>query len=100
MNPGSCGTVVDLMRRLCQTNWREPADQRRSQLSRGEMTPFGERGSAFLLKGIGVVEVAVVSEAAEWNRDLQGTRREISRQKALSPAAGSIRGQDLFKVLH
>ena len=47
---------------LSQINWRELADQKRSRLSRGEMTPFSERGSANLLKVIAVVKVAVLVE--------------------------------------
>ena len=41
---------------------REPTDQVRSRLSRGELTPFSKRGSAVLLEDIAVVEVAVLVE--------------------------------------
>ena len=41
---------------------RELADQKRSRLSRGKLTPFSERGSAVLLEDIAAVEVAVVVE--------------------------------------
>ena len=41
---------------------RELADQKRSRLSRGKLTPFSERGSAVLLEAIAAVEVAVVVE--------------------------------------
>ena len=41
---------------------RELADQKRSRLSRGEFTPFSERGSAVLLEDIAAVEVAVLVE--------------------------------------
>ncbi len=40
----------------------ELADQRRPNLSRGELTPFSERGNVVLLKDIAVVEVAVLVE--------------------------------------
>ncbi len=40
----------------------ELADQKRSILSRGEMTPFSERGSAVLLEEIAAVEVAILVE--------------------------------------
>jgi len=40
----------------------ELADQKRSRLSRGELTPFSERGSAVLLEDIAAVEVAVLAE--------------------------------------
>ncbi len=39
---------------------RELADQKRSRLSRSELTPFSERGSAVLLEDIAAVEVAVL----------------------------------------
>ncbi len=41
---------------------RELADQKRSRLSRGEMTPFSKRRSAVLLEDIAAVEVAVLVE--------------------------------------
>ncbi len=41
---------------------RELADQKRSRLSRSELTPFSERGSAVLLEDIAAVEVAVLVE--------------------------------------
>ncbi len=41
---------------------RELADRKRSRLSRGELPPFSERGSAVLLEDIAAVEVAVVVE--------------------------------------
>ncbi len=41
---------------------REPADRKRSRLSRGELTPFSGRGSAVLLEDIAAVEVAVLVE--------------------------------------
>ncbi len=40
----------------------ELADQKRSRLTRGELTPFSERGSAVLLGDRAAVEVAVVVE--------------------------------------
>ncbi len=40
----------------------ELADQKRSRLSRGELTPFSERGSAVLFENISAVEVTVVIE--------------------------------------
>ncbi len=40
----------------------ELADQRRSRLSRGELTPFNERGSAVMLEDTSAVEMAVVVE--------------------------------------
>ncbi len=40
----------------------ELADQKRSRLSRGELTPFSERGSAAQLEDIAAVEVAVLVE--------------------------------------
>lgn len=51
---------------------RERADQRRSRLSRGEMTPFRERGSAVLLEDCAVVEVASIRGLSlPASRDLQ-----------------------------
>ena len=41
---------------------REPADQKRSRLSRGELTPFSERGNPVLLEDIAAVEVAILVE--------------------------------------
>ncbi len=49
---------------------RELADRRRSRLSRGELTPFSERGSAVLLEDVEAVEVAVLVE------DPMGTGRD------------------------
>ncbi len=40
----------------------ELADQKRSRLSRGELTPLSERGSAVLLEDVTAVEVAVLVE--------------------------------------
>jgi hypothetical protein len=40
----------------------ELADQKRSRLSRGELTPFGERGSAVLLEDIAAIKVTVLVE--------------------------------------
>ncbi len=40
----------------------ELADQKRSRLSRGELTPFSERGSAVLPEDFAAVEVAVEVE--------------------------------------
>ncbi len=40
----------------------ELADQQRLRHSRGELTPFSERGSAVLLEDIAAVEVAVLVE--------------------------------------
>ncbi len=37
-------------------------DQKRSRLSRGEMTPFSKRRSALLFEDIAAVEVAVLVE--------------------------------------
>ena len=48
-----CGGIVRL-------TGCELADQKRSRLSRGELTPFSERGSAVLLEDIAAVEVAVL----------------------------------------
>jgi hypothetical protein len=41
---------------------RELADQKRSRLSCGELTPFSERGSAILLEDIAAVQMAVLIE--------------------------------------
>ncbi len=41
---------------------RELADQKRSGLSRGELTPLGQGGGAVLLEDVAVVEVAVLVE--------------------------------------
>ncbi len=40
----------------------ELADQKRSRLSRGESTPFSERGSAVPLEEIAAVEVIIMVE--------------------------------------
>ncbi len=48
----------------------ELADQKRSRLSRGELTPCSERGGAVLLEDIAAVEVAVPVE------DPMGTGRD------------------------
>ncbi len=40
----------------------ELADRKRSRPSRGELTPFSERGGTVLLEGIAAVEVAVLVE--------------------------------------
>ena len=40
----------------------ELADRRRSRLSRSELTPFSERGSAVLLEDVAAVEVTVLVE--------------------------------------
>ena len=40
----------------------ELADPRWSRLSRGELTPFSERGSAVLLEDVAAVEVTVFVE--------------------------------------
>ena len=49
-------------RGIVRLNGREVADQKWSGLSRGELTPFGERGSAGFLEDIAAVEVAVLAE--------------------------------------
>ena len=41
---------------------RELTDQKRSKLSRSELTPFSERGGAVLLEDIAAIEVAVLVE--------------------------------------
>ena len=41
---------------------RELADQKRSRLSRGELTPFNECGNAVLFEDIAAVEVAILVE--------------------------------------
>ncbi len=41
---------------------RELADQKRSSLSRGELTPFSERGSAVPLEDIAAAEMAILIE--------------------------------------
>ncbi len=41
---------------------RELADRRRSRLSRGELTPFSERGGAVLLEDVAAVAVTVLVE--------------------------------------
>ncbi len=41
---------------------RELADRRRSRLSRSELTPFSERGSAVLFENVSAIEVTVVVE--------------------------------------
>ncbi len=38
------------------------ADQQRPRLSRGELMPFSERGSAVLFENVSAVEVTVVVE--------------------------------------
>jgi hypothetical protein len=38
------------------------ADHDRPRYSRGELTPFSERGSTVLFEDVAVVEVAVVAE--------------------------------------
>ncbi len=40
----------------------ERPDRKRSKLSRGELTPFSERGRAVLLEDIAAIEVAFVIE--------------------------------------
>ena len=40
----------------------EPADQKRSRPSRGELTPFSDRGSTALLEDAAAVEVSVLVE--------------------------------------
>ncbi len=40
----------------------ELADQKRSRLSRGELTPFSERGSGVLLEAIAAVQMTVLIE--------------------------------------
>ena len=47
---------------IVRVSWLELADQKRSRLSRGELTPFSERSSAVLLEDIAAVEVAVLVE--------------------------------------
>ncbi len=44
---------------LVRLTGHELADRRRSKLSRGELTPFSERGSAVLLEDVAAVEVTV-----------------------------------------
>ncbi len=47
---------------IVRVNLHELADQKRSRLSRGELTPFSERGSAVLLEDISAAEVALLIE--------------------------------------
>jgi hypothetical protein len=51
-----------IARGIVRVTERELADPTRSRLSRGELTPFGERCSAVLLEDITAVEVAVEVE--------------------------------------
>ncbi len=65
------------------------ADQRWSRLSRGEMTPFSERGGAVLFEEIAAVEVAVLIE------DPMGTDRDplyrvVSHHDPLEATMSSI----------
>ena len=69
-----CGTSTGCVVRLTGL---ELADQKRSGLSRGELTPFSKRGSAVLLEDIATVEVAVLVE------DPMGTDRD-PRYKVVS----------------
>ncbi len=80
---------------------RELADQKRSRLSRGELTPFSERGSAVLLEDIAAVEVAVLVEVVvdrgmDGGEFLQGLyvpelrRRSFSSPERLAGILGSI----------
>ncbi len=47
---------------VVRLNRQDMADQQRPRLSRGELTPFSERGSAVLFENVSAVEVAVVVE--------------------------------------
>ena len=54
-------TCISLMG-IVRLTGLELADRKRSRPSRGELTPFSERGGAVLLEGIAAVEVAVLVE--------------------------------------
>ncbi len=62
------------------------ADQKRSRLSRGELTPFSERGSAVLLEDIAAVEVAVLVEVVV-DRGMGGGEflQGVPRQNLVQP---------------
>jgi len=49
-------------RGIVRLTGRELADQKRSRLSRGELTPFSEWSSAVLLKDTAAVEVTALVE--------------------------------------
>ncbi len=49
-------------RGIARLTGRELADQERPRRSRGELTPFCERGSPVLPEDIGAVEVAILVE--------------------------------------
>ncbi len=53
---------LELREGIVRLTERELGDKKRSRLSRGELTPFSERGSAVLLEDIAAVEVAVLVE--------------------------------------
>ncbi len=53
---------TNAQRGIVRLTGRELADRNRSKLSRGELTPFSERGRAVLLEDIAAIEVTVVVE--------------------------------------
>ncbi len=74
----------------------ELADQKWSRLSRGELTPFGERGSAVLLKDFAAVEVAVLVEmvvdlGVNGGKHLQGLYISELRHRSLSSPERLVR---------
>ncbi len=84
------------------------ADQKRSRHSRGELTPFSERGSAALLEGIAAVEVAVLVEVVVdrgmgGGEFLQGPHIFEFRHRSFSPSErlvgilGSIAWSSVFQ---
>ena len=74
---------------------RELADQKRSRLSRGELPPFSERGSAVLLEDIAAVEVAVLVEVVVdrgmgGGEFLQGLYISELRHRSFSSSEGLV----------
>ncbi len=64
MRRGNVSDFVSSMGRrgIVRLTGRELPDRKRSKLSRGELTPFSERGRAVLLEDIAAIEVAFVIE--------------------------------------
>ncbi len=58
----ACTTTLLCVSGIVRLTGHELADQNRSPPSRGELTPFSERGSAVSLENIAAVEVAVLVE--------------------------------------
>jgi hypothetical protein len=64
----------------------EPADLKWSSLSRGELAPFGERGSAVLSGDIAAIEVAVLVEDP---MGTDGSRSALQSGIATPPFGGN-----------